>query len=88
MIKNNSFSVLPLDSIITNKTQASNGERVTITANFTEPVQNNFTIDLSGAINNKGIILKELSPYSSIEDIEKSTEATLIIDEDLKVMEV
>ena len=39
-------------------------------------------------VTDKGIILKELSPYSSIEDIKKSTEATLIIDEDLKVMEV
>ncbi|MGL4896929.1 MAG: succinyl-CoA--3-ketoacid-CoA transferase, partial [Cetobacterium sp.] len=39
-------------------------------------------------VTDKGIILKELSPYSSIEDIKNSTEATLIIDEDLKVMEV
>ncbi|MGL5278800.1 MAG: 3-oxoacid CoA-transferase subunit B [Cetobacterium sp.] len=39
-------------------------------------------------VSDKGIILKELSPYSSIEDIESSTEATLIIDADLKVMEV
>lgn len=39
-------------------------------------------------VTDKGIILKELSPYSSIEDIKNSTEATLIIDEDLKVMEI
>lgn len=34
----------------------------------------------------QGIVLKELSPYSSIEDIQNSTEATLIIDKNLKPM--
>lgn len=39
-------------------------------------------------VTDNGIILKELSPYSSIEDIKNATEADLIIDEDLKIMEV
>ena len=39
-------------------------------------------------VTDKGIILKELSPYSSIEDIKNSTEAELIIGENLKIMEV
>ena len=39
-------------------------------------------------VTDKGIVLKELSPYSSIEDIKNSTEAELIISENLKIMEV
>ena len=39
-------------------------------------------------ITEKGILLKEISPYSSIEDIILNTEATLIIDENLKTMEI
>lgn len=36
----------------------------------------------------EGIILKEISPYSSIEDITLSTGANLIIDKNLKTMEI
>ena len=39
-------------------------------------------------VTDKGILLKEISPYSSIEDIILNTEATLIIDENLKTMEI
>lgn len=39
-------------------------------------------------VTEKGLVLIELSPYSSIEDIQNSTGATLIISSNLKVMEV
>ncbi|MGL5230738.1 MAG: 3-oxoacid CoA-transferase subunit B [Cetobacterium sp.] len=39
-------------------------------------------------IKNNRIILKEISPYSSIEDIVNSTEAEIIIENNLKVMEI
>ena len=72
------------------------------TAKGAPKILNNCTLPLTAAnevnmiitekgvmeVTDKGIVLKELSPYSSIEDIKNSTEATLIIAEDLKVMEV
>ncbi len=36
----------------------------------------------------KGLLLKEISPEVTLEDVLKSTEASLIIPEDLKVMEI
>ncbi|MGL6120600.1 MAG: CoA-transferase, partial [Fusobacteriaceae bacterium] len=39
-------------------------------------------------ISKDGIVLKEISPHSSIEDIKNSTEAHLIIDKNLKIMEL
>ena len=70
------------------------------TAKGAPKILNNCTLPLTAAnevnmiitekgvmeVTDKGIVLKELSPYSSIEDIKNSTEATLIIAEDLKVM--
>ena len=38
-------------------------------------------------VTKEGLLLTEISPYSSIEDIQMSTEATLIISDCLKVME-
>jgi acetate CoA/acetoacetate CoA-transferase beta subunit len=36
----------------------------------------------------KGIVLKEIHPEFSVEDVQAATEATLIISKDLKQMEV
>lgn len=36
----------------------------------------------------EGLVLKELSPFSTVEDIQNSTDANLIISEDLKIMDI
>ncbi|WP_297597501.1 3-oxoacid CoA-transferase subunit B [uncultured Cetobacterium sp.] len=39
-------------------------------------------------VTEKGLLLKEISPFSSVEDIIATTEATIIVDDNLKTMEV
>jgi acetate CoA/acetoacetate CoA-transferase beta subunit len=39
-------------------------------------------------VTDKGIVLKEINPEFTIEDVQNSTEAELIIAEDLKKMEI
>ncbi|MEG1451128.1 MAG: 3-oxoacid CoA-transferase subunit B [Cetobacterium sp.] len=39
-------------------------------------------------VTDKGLVLKELSPFSSVEDIIATTEATILVDDNLKTMEV
>jgi 3-oxoacid CoA-transferase B subunit len=39
-------------------------------------------------VTDKGIVLKEIAPGLTVEDVQKATEAKLIIDENLKEMEV
>jgi len=39
-------------------------------------------------VTNKGIVLKEINPEYSVEDVQAATEATLIVDENLKHIEI
>ena len=39
-------------------------------------------------VTSSGLILKEIAPGVSVEDVLKGTEANLIIDDELKIMEV
>lgn len=39
-------------------------------------------------VGNKGLVLKELAPGLTVEDVQKATEAKLLVSDDLKVMEL
>jgi acyl CoA:acetate/3-ketoacid CoA transferase beta subunit len=71
----------------------SNGEHKILkrcTLPFTAVKEVNMIVTELGVmeVTSKGLVLKEIAPGVTVEEVQSQTEATLIISEDLKIMDV